>query len=82
MSPGCQKPAPGFVRVARTYPVMIPPSSVGSVAVTGIACGPTAMVEPLSVPVPGNIRVANTLVNASKTCFCCRSNLNSGSISF
>jgi len=27
------------------------------------------MVEPLSVPVPGNIQVANTLVNASKTCF-------------
>jgi len=27
------------------------------------------MVEPLSVPVPGNMQVANTLVNASKMCF-------------
>jgi len=59
----------GCVRVAGSYPVMIPPNSVSSVAVTGPACGPTAMVEPLSVPVPGNIQVANTLVNASKTCF-------------
>jgi len=48
---------------------MIPSNSVASVAVTGPACGPTAMVEPLSVPVPGNIQVANTLVNASKMCF-------------
>ena len=59
----------GFVRVAGSYPVMIPASSVASIAVTGPACGPAAMVEPLSVPVQGNIQVANTLVNASKTCF-------------
>jgi len=59
----------GFVRGAGSYPVMIPPNSVSSVAVTGPACGPTAMIEPLSVPVPGNIQVANTLINASKTCF-------------
>ena len=48
---------------------MIPASSVASIAVTDPACGPAAMVEPLSVPVQGNIQVANTLVNASKTCF-------------
>lgn len=62
-------PTSGFVRVAGSYPVMIPASSVASIAVTGPACGPAALVEPLSVPVQGNIQVANTLVNASKTCF-------------
>ena len=59
----------GFVRIAGSYPVMISPNSVASVAVTGPVCGPTAMVKPLSVPVPGNIQVAKTLVNASETCF-------------
>ena len=59
----------GFVCVAGSYPVMIPANSVASIAVTGPACGPAAMVELLSVPVQGNIQVANTLVNASKTCF-------------
>ena len=48
---------------------MIPPNLVASLAVTSPACGPTAMVEPLSVPVQGNIQITNTLVNASKTCF-------------
>jgi len=42
---------------------------VVSVAVTGPAYGPNAMVEPLSTPVQGNIQVANTLVKASKMCF-------------
>ena len=59
----------GFVRVAGMYPILVPSNSVASVAVTGPACGPNALVEPLSVPVPGNIQVANTLVDASKTCF-------------
>ena len=59
----------GFVRVAGKYPVLVPPNSVTSIAVTGPACGPNALVEPLGVPVPGNIQVANTLVNGSKTCF-------------
>ena len=45
----------GFVHVAGCYPVMIPLNSMASVAVTGPACGPTAMVEPLSVPIQGNI---------------------------
>ena len=48
---------------------MIPASAVASIAVTGPACGPAAMVEPLSMQVQENIQVANTLVNASKTCF-------------
>ena len=34
----------GLVCVAGSYPVMINPNSVKSVAVTGPACGPTAMV--------------------------------------
>ena len=58
----------GFVRVAGKYPVLVPPNSVASIAVTGPACGPNALVEPISVPVPGNIQVANTLVDGSKTC--------------
>lgn len=62
-------PVSGFVRVAGTYPVLVPSNSVASVAVTGPACGPSALVEPLNVPVPGNLQVANTLVDASKTCF-------------
>ena len=61
--------ASGFVRVAGMYPVLVPPNSVANVAVTGPACGPNSLVEPPSVPVPGNIQVANTLVDASKTCF-------------
>ena len=48
---------------------MIAPNSGVSVAVTGPACGPTAMVEPLSVLIQGNIQVTNTLVNASKMCY-------------
>lgn len=59
----------GFLHVAGCYRVMIAPNSGASVAVTGPACGPTAMVEPLSVLVQGNIQVTNTLVNASKMCY-------------
>ena len=62
-------PTSGFKRVAGKHPVHIPPYSVARVAVTGPACGCNALVEPLSVPVPGNVQVANTLVDASKTCF-------------
>ena len=51
-------PSFGLVRVAGTYPVLVPASSVASVAVTGPACGSSALVEPLSVPVPGNLQVA------------------------
>ena len=43
--------------------------TVASVAVNGQACGPNALVEPLSVPVPGNLQLGNTLVDTSKTCF-------------
>ena len=64
-----ENPSSGFVRVAGMYPVLVPSNSVASVAVTGPACGPNALVEPLSVPVPGNLQLANTLVDASKTCF-------------
>ena len=62
-------PFSGFVRVIRAYPVRAPSNSVTSVVVTGPACSSNALVEPLSVPVPGNLQVANTLVDASKTCF-------------
>ena len=51
------------------YPVVVPSNSVASVAVTDPACGPNALVEPLSVPVPGNLQLANTLVDTSKMCF-------------
>ena len=51
------------------YPVLVPSNSLAGVAVTGLACGPNALVEPLRVPVPGNLQLANTLVDASKTCF-------------
>ena len=64
-----ENPSSGFVRVAGMYPVLVPSNSVASVAVTGPACGSNALVEPLSVPVPGNLQLANTLVDASKTCF-------------
>lgn len=39
------------------------------VAVTGPACGPNALVEPLNVPIHGHLQVANTFVRATKTCF-------------
>ena len=64
-----ENPSSGFVRVAGMYPVLVPSNSVASVAVTGPACGSNALVEPLSVPVPGNLQLANTLVDASKMCF-------------
>ena len=51
------------------YPVVVPSNSVASFAVTDPACGPNALVEPLSVPVPGNLQLANTLVDTSKMCF-------------
>ena len=57
----------GFIQVAGKYPVVVPPNLVASIAVTGTACGPNALAEPFSVP--GNIRVANTLVDSFKTCF-------------
>ena len=61
-----ENPSKGVVGI---YPVVVPSNSVTSVAVTGPACGPNALVEPLSVPVPGNLQLANTLVDASKMCF-------------
>ena len=36
------RPSSGFVRVARTHPVLVPASSVASVAVTGAACRSSA----------------------------------------
>lgn len=48
---------------------MITSNAVANVAVTGPACGNSAMVEPLTVPIQGNIQITNTLVNASKMCF-------------
>lgn len=51
MTPGLQDPVPfGFLHIAGGYPIMIPPNSLSSGDVSGPACVPTAMVEPLSVP--------------------------------
>ena len=62
-------PASGFVRVAGTDAVWIPPNMVCDVLVSGPACGERAIVEPLSVAIEGNLQVANILVNATKTCY-------------
>ena len=59
----------GFIRVAGTMNLRAPSNSVVSVPVTGPACGSDALVEGLRVGVPGNLQVANTLVDATKTTF-------------
>ena len=59
----------GLVRVAGTRAVWIPPHSAMNVDVTGSPCGPNAVVEPLSTPLKGGLRVATTLADASKSCF-------------
>ena len=58
-----------LVRVAGSSAVWIPPYSAMNVDVTGSACGANAVVEPLSTPLKGRLRVATTLVDASKSCF-------------
>ena len=58
-----------LVRVAGTRAVCIPPHSAMNVDVTGLACGPNAVVEPLSTTLIGGLRVVTTLVDASKSCF-------------
>ncbi len=65
-----QKPSKlGLVKVAGSSAVWIPPQSAMNVYVTGTACGANAVVEPLSTPLKGRLRVATTLVDASKSCF-------------
>ena len=59
----------GFVRVAGRDEVLVPSSSVTNVLVSGPVCGPRAVVEPLRTPVPGNIQIANTLVDTSSVCY-------------
>ena len=65
-----QKPSKQrLVRVAGSSAVWIPPYSAMNVDVTGSAFGANAVVEPLSTPLKGRLRVATTLVDASKSCF-------------
>ena len=66
---GTCRPRSGFVRVAGREPVRIPCNSVANLMVTGPAWGTSALVEPLVVPVQGNIQVASTLVNTTKAYF-------------
>ena len=40
-----------------------------NVNVTCSACGAKAVVEPLTTPLKGGLRVVTTLVDASKSCF-------------
>lgn len=65
-----QKPSKQrLVRVAGSSAVWIPPYLAMNVDVTGSAFGANAVVEPLSTPLKGGLRVATTLVDASKSCF-------------
>ena len=59
----------GFVRVSGRDAVLVPANSVANVNVNGTPCGSCALVEPLRGPLPGNLIIANTLVDASRTCF-------------
>ena len=57
----------GFVRVAGRETVWVPSNTVCDIVVTGPACGGNAMVEPLTVPIQGNLQVACTFVRATRT---------------
>ncbi|EDO31464.1 predicted protein [Nematostella vectensis] len=59
----------GFAKVAGSCNVWVPPFSEADVLVTGPQWGCSAVVEPLSVPICGNLSVASTLVNTSRVCF-------------
>ena len=70
LSKQSQKPSKQrLVRVAGSCAVWIPPHSAMNADVTGLACGANAVVEPLSTPLKGRLRVGTTLVDASKSCF-------------
>ncbi|XP_048576473.1 uncharacterized protein LOC125558952 [Nematostella vectensis] len=58
-----------LVKVARSKAVWVPPHSVMDIAVTGTPCGANALVEPLGTTLPGRLRVAATLVDASRPNF-------------
>ncbi|KAK3742849.1 hypothetical protein QZH41_004524 [Actinostola sp. cb2023] len=62
----------GFVKVAGTDKVWVPPFTESDVTVTGPPWGTSAVVEPLGVPVQGNLTVANTLVDTTKSCLVIR----------
>jgi hypothetical protein len=59
----------GFAKVAGSNSVWVPPFSETDVLATGPVWGCSAVVEPLAVPIKGNLTVANTLVDTSRTCF-------------
>ena len=55
-----------LVKVAGSSAVWVPPYSAMDVAVNGALREAMAMVEPLSIPLQGNLQVASTLVDTSK----------------
>ena len=56
----------GFVRVAGTQTIMLPPCSMSEIQVLIPRCGPTAVVEPLTGMVRGGARVATGFVETSE----------------
>lgn len=56
----------GFVKVAGSDLVWVPPFTESDVLVTGPSWGTDAVIEPLGVPVEGNLTVASTLVDTTK----------------
>ena len=47
----------------------VPPNTVMTVAVTGMPCGASALMEPLDTALPGRLQVATVPVDASRTDF-------------
>ena len=58
-----------FVKVAGSDKVWVPPYTESDVLVTGPSWGTDAEIEPLGVPVEGNLTVASTLVDTANTCY-------------
>lgn len=62
----------GFVKVAGSDGIWVPPFTESDVLVTGPSWGTDAVIEPLGVPIEGNLTVARTLVDTTKTCYVVR----------
>ena len=61
-----RKVTTGFVKVAGLDKVWVPPFTETDVPVTGPSWGKDAVIEPLDVPIEGNLTVASTLVDTAK----------------
>lgn len=59
----------GFVKVGGTDRVWVPAFTESDVLVTGPSWGTDAVIEPLNVPIEGNLTVASTFVDTTKTCY-------------